>query len=79
MMQAIKCEGEEALVAEAIGLAKQRLDFVVDAFDPSVADPVLPPGEDTTGMAQKGLAQRLQLAHRPEARARPKSARSKWF
>jgi hypothetical protein len=38
MMECIQFEGEEAFVAEAIGLAQQRLDFVVDAFHASVAD-----------------------------------------
>jgi len=53
MMKAVKFEGEAALVAEAIGLAKQRLDFVVDAFHSSVADPVFPPREDAAGMTQR--------------------------
>jgi len=62
-MQAVKFECEEALVAEAIGLAQEGFDFVVDAFHPSVADPVFPPRKDAAGMAQKGLAQLLHLAH----------------
>jgi hypothetical protein len=40
MMKAVKFEGEEAFVAEAIGLAEERFDFVVDAYHASVADPV---------------------------------------
>jgi len=63
MMHTVKYEGEEALVAEATGLAEEHFDFVVDALHPSVADPVLSPGEDATGMAQQGLAQLLHLAH----------------
>ena len=62
-MKAIEFEDEEAFVAEAIGLAKERLDFVVDAFHPSVADPVFPPREDAAGMTQKGFAQLLHQAH----------------
>ena len=63
MMERIQFEGEEAFVAEAIGLAEEGFDFVVDAFHASVADAVLPPGEDAAGVAQQGLAQLLHLAH----------------
>jgi len=37
-MEAVKFEGEEALVAEAIGLAEEGFDFVVNAFHASVAE-----------------------------------------
>ena len=33
MIQAVKFECEEALVAEAIGLAQEGFDFVVDAYE----------------------------------------------
>ena len=62
MMQAVKFEGEEAFVTEAIGLAEERFDFVVDAFHASVADAVLPPGEDAAGVAQQGLSEVVVLA-----------------
>ena len=59
MMEAIKFAGEEALVAEAIGLAAEGFDFVADAFHAAVADPMFPPGEDAAGVAQEALAQLL--------------------
>ena len=62
-MKAQKFECEEVFVTQSIGLTKERFDFVVDAFHATVADSVLPPGKDATGMAQQSLAQLLHLAH----------------
>src|ERR1035438_10537552 len=63
MMKAEKFEGEEAFIAEAIGLTEESFDFVVDAFHASIANAMFPPCEDAAGMAQQGLAQLLHLAH----------------
>ena len=63
MMECIQFEGEDAFVAEAIGLAEEGFDFVVNAIHASVADPVLPPGGNAGRMAQQGLAQLLHLTH----------------
>jgi len=60
MMQAVKFECEEALVAEAIGLAEDRLDFVVDAFHAPIADAVFPPSEDAAGVARERFDKRLE-------------------
>src|ERR1017187_2936926 len=62
-MTAVKFEGEETFVAEAMGLARPRLDFVMDAFPASVADPVFPPRADAAGLTPKGFAPLLPLAH----------------
>jgi len=59
-MQAVKFECEEALVAEAIGLAEDRLDFVVDAFHAPIADAVFPPSEDAAGVARERFDKRLE-------------------
>jgi hypothetical protein len=46
-MEAVKFEGEEAFVAEAIGLAEEGFDFVVDAFHASITDAMFPPRESS--------------------------------
>ena len=62
-VKAIEFEHEVALVAQAVGLAQQGFDLIVDAFHPSVVDAGFPPGEDATGVAQQGFA---QLHHLPD-------------
>jgi hypothetical protein len=45
-MKAIEFESEVALIAQAIGLAQQGFDFVIDAFHAAVVDPMVPPAHD---------------------------------
>jgi hypothetical protein len=63
MMKAMEFKNEVAFIAQAIGLAQERFDFIVDAFHPAVVDPVFPPGEDAGFMNQQGLCHWHHLAH----------------
>ncbi len=52
-MEAVEFEGEEALIAEAIGLTEEGFDFVVDAFHATIADAVFPPSTPLEGEANR--------------------------
>ena len=62
-MKAIESEDEVTLIAQAIGLAQERFDFVVDAFHPAVVDAVLPPVQDSTSMDGESFGQLLHLTN----------------
>ena len=60
-MKAIEFESEVAFVAQAVSLAQQRYDLVVDAFHPAVADPVFPPVKNAARVQRQCLGQLLPL------------------
>jgi hypothetical protein len=62
VMKAIEFENEVTLVTQPIGLSQERLDLVIDAFHSAIADPLLPPRQNTAFVTEESLGQLHHLA-----------------